>query len=80
MREKEADPRSEVPRGKWQFAISEVETNGRKGQLPLVEIAVEGGLKPGFIYEVVYEADHRPDWIDIPLRGVTAAARTLGAT
>ena len=31
-------------------------------------------------YEVVYEADHRPDWIGIPLRGVTAAARTLGAT
>ena len=31
-------------------------------------------------YEVVYEADHRPDWIDIPLRGVIAAARTLRAT
>jgi maltose alpha-D-glucosyltransferase/alpha-amylase len=31
-------------------------------------------------YEVVYEADHRPDWIDIPLRGVAAAARTLRAT
>lgn len=31
-------------------------------------------------YEVVYEANNRPDWIDIPLRGVVAAVRTLRAT
>lgn len=29
-------------------------------------------------YEVVYEANNRPDWIEIPLRGVVTAARTLG--
>lgn len=31
-------------------------------------------------YEVVYEANNRPDWIEIPLRGVVSAARTLRAT
>lgn len=56
-RQNEADPRSEVPRGAWQFMVSDVEAGGRKGQLPLVEIAVDGGLKPGYIYEVVYEAE-----------------------
>ena len=31
-------------------------------------------------YEVVYEANNRPGWIDIPLRGVVAAVRTLRAS
>ena len=30
-------------------------------------------------YEVVYEANNRPDWIEIPLRGVVRAARALAA-
>jgi trehalose synthase-fused probable maltokinase len=29
-------------------------------------------------YEVVYEANHRPDWIDIPRRGLLTAAGRLG--
>jgi predicted trehalose synthase len=29
-------------------------------------------------YEVVYEANNRPDWIDIPVRGLVGAARALG--
>jgi trehalose synthase-fused probable maltokinase len=29
-------------------------------------------------YEVVYEANHRPDWIGIPRRGLLTAARRLG--
>jgi predicted trehalose synthase len=29
-------------------------------------------------YEVVYEANHRPDWIDIPRRGFARAAARLG--
>jgi maltose alpha-D-glucosyltransferase/alpha-amylase len=31
-------------------------------------------------YEIVYEANHRPDWVAIPLRGVVSAARMLRAT
>jgi predicted trehalose synthase len=30
-------------------------------------------------YEVVYEANNRPDWIDIPVRGVIRAARAIAA-
>jgi trehalose synthase-fused probable maltokinase len=29
-------------------------------------------------YEVVYEANNRPDWIAIPLRGIVQAARAVG--
>jgi predicted trehalose synthase len=30
-------------------------------------------------YEIVYEADHRPDWITIPLGGLVRAARAVAA-
>ena len=29
-------------------------------------------------YEIVYEAANRPDWIDIPLRGLAALVNGLG--
>ncbi|WP_425617112.1 alpha/beta hydrolase domain-containing protein [Anatilimnocola sp. NA78] len=56
-REREADPRRVVPRADWKFVVSEVEEGGVKGQLPLVEVELQGGLQPGLIYEVVYEAE-----------------------
>jgi hypothetical protein len=46
-----------VPRDKFRLHVSDVTVDGRKGQLPLVELEVDGGLKPGWIYEVVYEAE-----------------------
>ena len=57
MREREADARQSVPRDKFRLHVSDVTVDGRKGQLPLVELEVDGGLKPGWIYEVVYEAE-----------------------
>lgn len=57
MREREADERQPVPRDEWKFVVTEVEADGQRGQLPLVEIEIAGGLKPGWIYEVVYEAE-----------------------
>jgi hypothetical protein len=57
MREREADERQAIPQGKFQLHVSEVTAGGRTGQLPLVELEVEGGLKPGWIYEVIYEAE-----------------------
>ncbi len=57
MREREADERQSVPREKFKLHVSEVAADGRTGQLPLVELEVEGGLKPGWIYEVIYEAE-----------------------
>ena len=57
MREREADERQPVARDQWKFIVANIETDGQRGQLPLVEIEVTGGLKPGWIYEVVYEAE-----------------------
>ena len=65
FREKEADPRRVVPRADWKFVVTNVTGEGatgemETGQLPTVEIELSGGLQPGFIYEVVYEAEGAP--------------------
>ena len=62
MREREADERQAIPQDKFQLHVSEATAGGRtapanSAQLPLVELEVEGGLKPGWIYEVIYEAE-----------------------
>ncbi len=62
MREREADERQPIPPGKFQLHVSEVAAGGRtapthSAQLPLVALEVEGGLAPGWIYEVIYEAE-----------------------
>jgi hypothetical protein len=56
-RQRELDPRQIVPRDQWRLVVSEVVADGRTGQLPLIELEVEGGLKPGWIYELIYEAE-----------------------
>jgi hypothetical protein len=72
-REREADERRVIPRTDWKFLVSDVYGEGftgerEKGQLPLVEIELNGGLQPGTIYEVVYEAE------GAPVQGVGMAA------
>ena len=57
MREREADRRQAVPREQFQLHITEVTFEGRTGQLPSIELEVAGGLKPGWIYEIIYEAE-----------------------
>ncbi len=56
-RPSESAGRMEVPRNQWKLLVSEVERNGERGQLPLVELEIQGGLHPGWIYEVCYEAE-----------------------
>ncbi len=51
------DPREEIYPDQWSFVVSDVESDGRSSQLPLVEVEIKGGVKPGYIYEVVYEAE-----------------------
>src|SRR5262245_12080460 len=46
-----------MPRNEWKLVTTMVGDAQQMGQLPLVELEVEGGLKPGWIYEVVYEAE-----------------------
>ena len=56
-REREKDPRQEISRSEWNLVISDIEADGEKGQLPLIELEVKGGIQPGWIYEIVYEAE-----------------------
>lgn len=57
VREREADPRRPLPRDAWRFERREIEADGECGQLPHLDLVVPGGLRPGHIYEVVYEAE-----------------------
>jgi trehalose synthase-fused probable maltokinase len=56
-------------------------TAGRAPFLPADEAAVRRAIAAFELekaaYEVVYEANNRPDWIGIPLRGVVSAAAAL---
>lgn len=54
VREREADERQEVPRADWRLDTRWVEADGERGQLPLIDLVLPSGLKPGFIYELVY--------------------------
>ena len=54
---READPRETVPLDQWSLAVTEVEMNGKPHPLPKTELQVVGGLQPGVIYEVIYEAE-----------------------
>jgi hypothetical protein len=56
-REREADKREPVPADHWKLIVTDVEAGGVKGQLPLVELELRGGLQPGWIYEIIYEAE-----------------------
>ncbi len=55
-RSREKDARVVIPRKQWRLEKRTVEDNGERGQLPLIELVVAGGLQPGYIYELVYEA------------------------
>jgi alpha/beta hydrolase family protein len=56
-RERESDPRQEIPRDEWKLITNVVRDGDRVGQLPLIELEVAGGLNPGWIYEVIYESE-----------------------
>lgn len=53
---RESDPRVTIPRSQWRLEKQWAEAEGRRGPLPLVSLEVAGGLQPGYLYELVYEA------------------------
>ncbi len=53
---RERDPRVPIPRAQWRLNVEPVVRNGRRSLLPRVTIEVAGGLQPGYIYELIYEA------------------------
>ncbi len=57
VRERESDTRTIVPRDQWQLVVTDVAQAGKKQLLPLVELELPQGFTPGWIYEIVYEAE-----------------------
>jgi predicted trehalose synthase len=57
------------------------ETAGPAPFLPATDAAVARALAVLEVekaaYEIVYEANNRPDWVAIPLRGLVTAAAAL---
>jgi hypothetical protein len=53
---REKDERVVIPRSQWRLEKSWVEADGERGQLPHIDLVVAGGLQPGWIYELGYEA------------------------
>ncbi|HEX7447425.1 MAG TPA: alpha/beta hydrolase domain-containing protein, partial [Pirellulales bacterium] len=51
------DPRVPIPRSQWRLEQQPIEADGQRGQLPLIEMTLAGGFQPGFIYELIYEAE-----------------------
>jgi hypothetical protein len=58
-RQREADPRVVIPREQWsleRLPIPKVE-RGVAGTLPPVKLKLSGGFRPGYLYELVCEAE-----------------------
>jgi len=53
---RETDPRVSIPRAQWRLEKRWIEADGQRGQMPLVELVLSGGFQPGYIYELIYEA------------------------
>ncbi|MBP85434.1 MAG: hypothetical protein CMJ64_01760 [Planctomycetaceae bacterium] len=49
------DKRVPIPHNQFRLHLDEVE-NAEPGQLPKVELELRGGFRPGYLYEVIYEA------------------------
>ncbi|MFN3648597.1 MAG: alpha/beta hydrolase domain-containing protein [Armatimonadota bacterium] len=56
-RQRESDPRVAIPIDQWHLEQKPVEADGVKGKLPLVELVLSGGFRPGYIYELIYQAE-----------------------
>lgn len=55
VRERARDPKILIPRDEWRLHVTDVESDS-PAQLPRVELEVDGGLKRGLIYELIYQA------------------------
>lgn len=55
-REREKEARVVIPRAQWRLEKRNIEENGERSLLPQIDLIVSGGFRPGYIYELVYEA------------------------
>ncbi len=58
-RQREGDPRVVIPRSQWSLERSPIATaeHGVPGTLPLIRCRVAGGFRPGYLYELICEAE-----------------------
>lgn len=56
-RQREKDPRVAVPRGQFRLEVQPLPAEARSGEMPQVDLVLPGGFRPGYIYELVYEAE-----------------------
>ncbi|MBM4077591.1 MAG: hypothetical protein FJ267_18345, partial [Planctomycetes bacterium] len=56
MRERPFAARQTVPKEQWTLHVSDVSSDSAT-QLPLVEVEIPSGMKPGFLYELIYESN-----------------------
>jgi len=53
----EADARVAIPRDQWRLHVTPQKiSTGELATLPVVEVEMPGGFQPGYIYELIYEA------------------------
>lgn len=55
---RERDPRVEIPREQWHLEVEDISAPEYHHCLPKVELVLPAGLKPGYIYELIYEAQN----------------------
>ena len=57
VRERPAAARVVIPRDQWTLHVTDVSSDSPT-QLPNVEVELTGGMQPGYIYELIYEASN----------------------
>ena len=57
VRERPAAARVVIPSDQWTVHVTDVSSDSPT-QLPNVEVEMPGGMKPGYIYELIYEASN----------------------
>ncbi|MEE2738553.1 MAG: alpha/beta hydrolase domain-containing protein [Planctomycetota bacterium] len=54
---RESDTRVVIPRAQWNWQITSVTPDPELRTLPRVEVVLPSGFHPGYIYELIYEAE-----------------------
>jgi hypothetical protein len=53
---RESDPAVPIPRFQWRLEQTVVTAEGQTGSLPQIDLVLIGGFQPGYVYELIYEA------------------------
>ncbi len=54
---REKDPRISIPRDQWRLEEHALDSSDEHGQLPQFDLVLAAGFQPGYLYELIYEAE-----------------------